>query len=96
MIEYVRNHCREKLTAASVAQAFHYHPNYVSRLFLRHTGQPLHRYLIGCRIELAQQLLSSTACSAAQIAEMTGFSSPADFSRTFRRTLGCAPSDFRS
>lgn len=95
IIDYVRKHCTEDLSAADIAKRFHYHPNYVSRMFLRHTGQPLHRYLVACRIEMAQQLLFATQLPIAQIAGLSGFASPADFSRAFRRTLGCTPSDFR-
>ena len=95
IIEYVRTSCAEPLTNASIAARFHYHPGYVSRLFQLHTGQSLHRYLAACRIEKAQQLLASTALPAAEIAEMTGFSSPAAFSRAFRAAVGCSPSDFR-
>ena len=95
IIEYVRTSCAEPLTNASIAARFHYHPGYVSRLFLLHTGQPLHRYLVACRIEKAQLLLTSTALPAAEIAELTGFSSPAAFSRAFHAAAGCSPSDFR-
>lgn len=95
IIEYVRTNCAEPLTNTSIAARFHYHPGYVSRLFLLHTGQPLHRYLVACRIEKAQLLLTSTTLPAAEIAAMTGFSGPAAFSRAFHAATGCSPSDFR-
>lgn len=95
MMAYVADHCAEPLTNRTVGEKFHYHPNYVSRLFLLHTGQPLHRYLVGCRIEKAIRLLQSAGLSVGETAEKTGFKNVSQFSRAIRRATGYPPSSFR-
>ncbi len=95
MMAYVADHCAEPLTNRLVGEQFHYHPNYVSRLFLLHTGQPLHRYLVGCRIEKAIRLLQSADLSVGETAEKTGFKNVSQFSRAIRHATGYPPSSFR-
>ncbi len=95
MMAYGAAHSAEPLTNRLVGEKFHYHPIYVSRLFQLHTGQPLHRYLVGCRIEKAIQLLQSTGLTVTEVAEKTGFKNVSQFSRAMRSATGFPPSSFR-
>lgn len=45
--------------------------------------------------ELAQQLLSGSDCSIAEVAFLTGFAEQSAFSRAFKRWVGLAPAQFR-
>jgi transcriptional regulator GlxA family with amidase domain len=47
------------------------------------------------RIEVAKRLLIETDKSVAEVARASGFSQQDLFSRTFRRSVGIPPSDYR-
>lgn len=95
IIEFIGLHYAEHITNASIAQRFHYHPNYVNRLFVTHTGQSLHQYVMKHRIKVATELLLNTNLAISEIAEQTGWHSPSHFSRGFKQITGFAPNAFR-
>ena len=96
MAEYVSEHCAEALTNQRIGERFHYHPNYVNRSFVLHTGKSLHQYLLACRVEKAILLLQTTNASVSEIAVQTGWKNQSQFSRGFRQVTGYPPSSFRS
>lgn len=65
------------------------------QLFKKKTGLPPNEYLIRLRIRKSRELLTRTDLSIAEIAERTGFSDAAFFSRTFKRLVGVPPNGSR-
>ena len=57
-------------------------------------GVSPHEYLMRIRIEKAEQLLSNSDFSIAEVAEQTGFSGQNYFSRAFKRHTGKTPREF--
>jgi AraC-like DNA-binding protein len=53
------------------------------------------QYLTEWRMQLAADLLRSTALKVADIAERIGYGSDAAFSRAFHRHVGMWPAEFR-
>jgi AraC-like DNA-binding protein len=69
-------------------------PAYLTDLFRRVEGVPLHRYV--AQIRLARALIELPhADDQATLALEVGFSNHSHFSAAFRRTFGCTPSQFR-
>lgn len=95
ILQYISAHYPEKITNQSLGAHFHYHANYINRLFMMHTGQSLHQYVMSCRTHIAMDLLLSTDLSIAEIAEHTGWHSPSHFSRAFKQITGFTPMTFR-
>ena len=95
IIRYVQSHCTDNLTNRAIAEQFHYHPNYVNRLFVRHTGISLHRYLLNCRVEAAMERVVNSADSLTQISRESGFADLSHFSRCVKSVTGRAPVSFR-
>ena len=62
---------------------------------LEATGSSYRELLENTRLELAQQYLEDPRLSLAQIAEVTGYSDPANFTRAFRQHHGMTPSAWR-
>ncbi len=92
---YIRRHYREPLTNGKLAEALHFHPNYITRCMkVVHGCTPL-EYLMRYRLDQARLLLLNTNWPAERIAELVGFVSPAHFSRRFRRQYGVSPQQFR-
>ena len=94
IISYVNLHYAEPLTNSSIGRLFHYHPNYIGRLFVKHTGQSLHKYLVGCRIDAAINMLNSGNYSITEIAAKTGWNNISHFSMYFKKFTGYPPSAF--
>jgi AraC-like DNA-binding protein len=63
--------------------------------FRHYLGEAPMSYLTRWRLQLAKQLLTSTNCSAAQVAAEVGYESEAAFSRAFKRAFGSPPARFR-
>lgn len=74
---------------------FSYSPNHIVRLFRSQFGTTPHRYLTLSRIRRAQQLLSATDRSVAQIAAACGYEDRSVFLRAFRQVAGCSPREWR-
>jgi LacI family transcriptional regulator len=63
--------------------------------FIRLMGRTPAAEIRRVRIEVAKRLLIESDKSVAQVARASGFSQQDLFSRTFRRSVGVPPSDFR-
>lgn len=96
VLQWIGAHFSEPLTNHQLAQAVNYHPNYLNCLFLRHTGQTMHQYLINRRIQKALEMLLSTDLSITEIALSVGFSSLNRFTKEFTARTGNPPSRYRN
>ncbi|MGI6590407.1 MAG: helix-turn-helix transcriptional regulator [Eggerthellaceae bacterium] len=90
MMAFIEEHL-ESVTLSDLAEHFGYHPNYVSGLLHRETGQTFSEILRGKRLERATLLMSRTDLPLEKIAAMVGFRNPSNFYKTFRASYGCSP-----
>src|SRR5262249_48038249 len=67
-----------------------------SARFTKLVGQPMHRYLIAHRMEVATSLLESSDEAIAQIATRVGYETTAAFSKLFQRQQGLSPGRYRA
>lgn len=95
VIGYIQTHFDRPLTNAMLGRQFNYHPNYLNKQMLMHTGQTLHQYLLTCRIAHAIELLVTTDLSITEVAARTGAGDISHFSKLFKRKTGNNPSDYR-
>ena len=86
---------REQLSAATLALDTGLSTNHFGRLFRRHFGMTVRRYILQRRIELAEQLLQTTVLPAKAVGTEAGISDPQYFNKQFRRATGLSPSAFR-
>ena len=93
---YIRKNYRDRITAGSVAEAFHVNPSYASRIFSKKHGVTITEYINSVRVEEAKLLLRSTDVPVGNVALNVGFDDLNYFSRVFRKTTGCSPCQFRS
>lgn len=83
------------LACGELAAAAGMSPAAFRRLFSRCYGVSPVRYLLSLRMKEAMERLSDGEESIERIAERTGFSSGAYFSRVFSQTTGISPREFR-
>jgi AraC-like DNA-binding protein len=91
----VENYTRA-LAIAEIARAVGLHPNSAMRLFRRSCGMTLHEYVNLHRIWHAQRLLTTTTMKVQEVADESGFGSPARFYAAFRKVVGQTPGEYLS
>jgi len=69
---------------------------HLSKLLNRETDQSSFDLLGGMRIARAKELLANPALRIHEIAEETGFSDVAHFSRSFKKITGYTPGEYRN
>lgn len=94
-IAFIKTNFAQSLTNAQLSQRTGYHEYHLNRLFLRHTGSSIHRYILSTRIDAAKGLLLNTEEPLSRIAEAVGFNSNTHFSTYFRKCVGITPLEFR-
>lgn len=94
-LQYIREHCAEKLTLEDLSKSCFYNPSYFSRLFKEHYGMTLTEFLSNTRLEKAQQLLEQTSLSVEEIALQSGFSGRNAFYKLFKERTGLTPQGYR-
>jgi transcriptional regulator GlxA family with amidase domain len=69
---------------------------HLQTLFAEHFGTSPYAHYLALRLNRARRLLIETRAPALEIAEMTGFASPASFTRAYRRQHGESPRETRA
>lgn len=91
---YLDTHYAENISLQDVASEVSLDKSYLGRLFRDACGVTVMGYLKGVRLAHAkEQLLHGR--SAAEVALSTGFGDPGYFSRYFKQTVGCSPTQYR-
>jgi len=96
VVEYVEAHLDANPSLEELAAVVYLSPYHFARQFKAATGLPPHQYVIGRRVERAQQLLEAgTDRSLAEVAAHVGFSDESKLSLHFKRRVGVTPGRFR-
>lgn len=92
---YLRQHYQQDLTNETLADALHFHPNYIVRCMKDIYQCTPMEYLLRYRLEQAKLLLIKTEWSVAEISGQVGFNYVPYFSSCFKRHTGIPPLAFR-
>lgn len=92
---FVGEHFSEPLSLAGLAAQFKMTEPYLSAAFKKNFGLSFKTFLTLKRIEYAKFLLRTSTQAITDIAFEAGFENLATFERSFKKTAGASPSDFR-
>ncbi|MBR1865533.1 MAG: methylphosphotriester-DNA--protein-cysteine methyltransferase family protein [Lachnospiraceae bacterium] len=92
---YIQAHYMEKFSLKAIALALYVNENYLLRIFKETTGQTLLAFHNDTRCLAARELLTHNELSISYISDSVGYATSSHFARTFRRTFGCTPSQYR-
>jgi len=84
-----------QLSLNHIAQELDMSPVYISRLYKQLTMKSLTDVIAEVRMNKAKELLLHSDLPIADIAERTGFTNSSYFYRTFKRTNGVTPNEYR-
>ncbi|MFN2332288.1 MAG: helix-turn-helix domain-containing protein, partial [Halomonas sp.] len=85
----------EPLTTAELAEHLGISRRQLERLFKKHLRAVPSRYYLDLRLQRARRLLRESERPAGEVALMTGFSSAAHFSTSYRNHFGLTPREER-
>ncbi|KAF1293934.1 PocR ligand-binding domain-containing protein [Candidatus Enterococcus leclercqii] len=83
------------LDLASLAELVNLSPTYLSRLLREEFGEPFSQIYAKLKIHWAEELLSSTELSIAEISDTLGYLEPSYFIRSFKKIKGTTPLKWR-
>lgn len=92
---YIKMNATSESTYDSIGKALGYHPVYLADVFLKSTGQTLHKAIVNEKIRQASVWLINTELSIEEIAFETGFSSRSHFCTVFKAQMGISPGSYR-
>lgn len=92
---YVSSHLFEELSRDRIAHEIHVSESYLSHLFPKIMGISLTDYIIQERMSLAKSLLKGSTLPVQIIAIKVGYNNISYFIRTFKKTYGLTPNDYR-
>lgn len=95
IMDYIKNNYDQPLNNEMLSSMSGYHEYHLNRLFMKHTGTSVHKYILNIRINEAKKMLLTTEHSLATIAEKVGFNSNTHFSSYFKQVIGISPFEFR-
>ena len=67
-----------------------------SHLFTKKAGVSPYKYVLSLRIEEAKELLMYSSMNVSEVAASIGIAEAFYFSRIFRKSTGCSPTEYRN
>lgn len=95
LTQYIHKHYDQDISLQHCADWMEMNTFQVSRLFKKHTGQNFVDYVIQYRIEQAKLMLTDTDMRIQDIADKLRYNSVQSFIRTFKKTTGMTPGQYR-
>ena len=68
---------------------------YLSTSYKKEFGFTISKHIISLRVDYAKKLIAETSLSILEVAENNGFNNLSYFMRTFKKYVGCTPTEFR-
>lgn len=94
-IEYISGNLSEELSVETLANRFHFNPNYFSTIFKKNTGVALSYFILDMRMQKAVFLLQNSEKKIYEIAEKVGFRDVKYFCKVFKSKFGVTPNHYR-
>jgi AraC-like DNA-binding protein len=93
--DYIHTHFRDSdLSLCKIADIFSYTEKYISFFFKKHMKIGFNSYLNSLRIKYALELMEKNARSVGYIARECGYEDALYFSKVFKKTMACTPTEY--
>ncbi|BBF43856.1 two-component response regulator yesN [Lachnospiraceae bacterium KM106-2] len=94
LLQYIQENSAS-ISLDSVADHFHYTPEYTSKLIKQTTGKTFTEIIQQLRIERAQVLLKDTNLTVSNISQKVGYDTTEHFIRVFKKNIHLTPTQYR-
>lgn len=95
-LEYMATHLSQPISIDQLAEVCNVSSSHFRKIFIHTTGHSPTTYLTSMRMRMASSLLCNTDHPILNIALQVGFQTLSNFSRQFRKTFDCTPSQYRN
>ena len=95
VLNYIDFNLSGTLTLSTLADYFHVSAPYLSRIFKKEMDATVTDYVTNLRIHESLRLLSATNMQVQEIAAYVGMLDFNYYTRTFKKCIGCTPSEYR-
>lgn len=85
----------QDIRISDIADTFHIHPNYLSRIFSEKYQISPKKYLLNLKLKKACELLLTSDYPISVIANAIGFKDQLAFSKLFKKNMGISPTDYK-
>lgn len=92
---FIHNNYTTKINSTTIEQTLNFNYDYLNRIFRKMTGYTIIYYLTLIRINKSKELIIQTNNKISDIAVQVGIKDPYYFSKTFKKTTGYTPSEYR-
>lgn len=93
--QFIRENYASEISLEVLSKITYVHPNYLSKIFKRETGENISDYILSYRIEQAKRLLMDPSLKIYEVAEKSGFHTSKYFAALFKAEVGVTPSQYR-
>ncbi len=94
-IHYIQLNLSADLSPAIIADAVNFSASQISHQFKEEVGMSLMNYISEERVKVARQLLENSSMTVREIASYVGIPDWNYFTKVFKKTVGCTPSEYR-
>lgn len=96
--KHVQDHLHDpdEISLVRLAELVYFNPSYLSRLFKQVTGQNLSEYISAARMAKAKRLLENPDIKIQDVAELVGYGTATNFTRSFRKATHMTPQEYRA
>lgn len=95
-IAYIEDNLNTKLSSAQIARSCGISERQLYRIFEKNMHIPVTEFVRRERLDHAVKMLVTTDNSISDICAALGFTSHSHFSKSFHKTYGCTPSEYRN
>ena len=92
---YIQNNLNADLSTTALCEAFKVSKTKLNRMANDFYGMSVQSYVRQCRINRSVELLSEGRCTILNIAQQVGIPDGNYFTKVFRATHGCSPTEYR-
>jgi AraC family L-rhamnose operon regulatory protein RhaS len=96
VVDWLHIHYLEKITIETVTKQFHTNKTTLNQKFKAILGVTVTEYINNIRIQMACSFLRKTHLPMIEIMERAGYRDDAHFLRSFKKSVGCPPSEYRN
>ena len=93
--DFIQKNLAEKFSVEDVAIACNLSPSRLAHLFKQQIGISLKSWSSNLRLQSAQKKLLASNDSISVVASQIGYSDPNQFTKYFKKNMGCSPREFR-
>ncbi|OAS13277.1 response regulator transcription factor [Paenibacillus oryzisoli] len=94
--QYIRENFNKELNMVEISSKFNFKSSYLSKIFIKYTGELPSKYLTTLRINEAKYLLTNNKQLAIkEVGELVGYPDQFYFSRIFKQVTGLTPKGFQ-